>query len=159
MKKIFFISAFCGVFFAIITYIIMLAIDPDNSFLISFAGGLFFYLMLSFSLLMYEKIIDKRYSQAEKSIGCNIWYKFNGNITTAKSTRNANIYFTDSGVVFISLDKKPHIFETILLQNIEKYQTDYNIYLNIHTHDSRLFIITSAQVKEAVVQLKEKGWI
>ncbi|HHW46146.1 MAG TPA: hypothetical protein GXX17_04455 [Clostridiales bacterium] len=159
MKGKFIVSAFCGIFFAIVTFYVLEYIKFENALLISIFAGLMFYLMLLIFLLLYENILNKRYYEAEKNIKSNIWFKFNGNINTANSVRNANIYFTDDGIVFISLDTKPYVIEEVLIQNIEKIQSDYINKLNIYTNDNRLFIITSSEVKELFPILNEHNWM
>lgn len=159
MKNKFIVSIISGIFFAIPAYIIFKQLNLEFAFLLSIFTGLLFYLMLFAFLLLYEFVLNKRYSEAEKAITSNIWYKFNGNFKTANSVRNANIYFTDDGVVFISLDKKPYIIEEVLTHNIVKYQSDFIANLHIYTNDNRMFIITSSKVKKLFPLLKEHNWI
>lgn len=72
---------------------------------------------LGFYLLMMLTtdgfITAKRYAKAEKSIASPVWHRINGNVMTDRGVLNTNLYFTDAGIVIISLDRKPHQIEKI----------------------------------------------
>lgn len=159
MKSKFILSAITGFFFGLFTYFILKYLSIDNSFLFSVFSGLLFYLMLFVFLIIYEKNINKRYSQIEKEITSPVFYKTNGNFILCNGKmKNGNIYFCEAGIVCVCLEEKPYTLDEILLQNIDHYEFD-NIHLNIFTNDGRLFVITTADAKKVVDVLKEKGWV
>ena len=159
MKNTLIISVLCGMLFALPVWIIAKIYAFKFAFLISIFSGLLFYLLLFVFLYFYMKYKGKAYAKAEKCIKSKVWYKINGNFKTSSCVRNANIYFTDSGLVFISLDKKPYLIDEIPLQVIANYQTDFLINLHITTKDNRYYTIMSSEIKTIFPLLKEHGWI
>ena len=152
-------SAITGFFFALITYFLLQYLEIDDALLISVFGGLLFYILLFIFLLVYGKIVDKKYAKFEKEITSPIFYKTNGNFNLGNGkVKNGNIYFCEAGIVCLCLDEKPYTLDEILLQDVDRYQFD-DIHLNIFTKDGRLFVITLPDAKNVIKTLKEKDWI
>lgn len=151
-------AALCAILFAIPAYFI-LSMFYEDALLLSIISGLLFYFFLHPVLYISGKRRSKRYAEAEKIITSPIWYRLNSNITTPKGVLNANTYFTDGGIVIISMDKRPYILEQILLPQNEKFQTDNMSKLNIFTNDDRLFVITSSEIRTLYPLLKDHDWI
>ena len=61
MKAKALLSAITGFFFGLITYFLLQYLEMDNALLISFFTGLLFYILLFVFLLVYGKIMDKKY--------------------------------------------------------------------------------------------------
>ena len=159
MKTKALLSAITGFFFSLITYFLLQYLEMDGALLISVFGGLLFYILLFVFLLVYEKIMDKKYAEFEKKITSPIFYKTNGNFNLGNGkVKNGNIYFCEAGIVCLCLDEKPYTLDEILLQDIDRYQFD-DIHLNIFTKDGRLFVITLPDAKNVIKTLKEKDWI
>ena len=159
MKAKALLSAITSFFFGLITYFLLQYLEMDDALLISVFGGLLFYILLFVFLLVYGKIMDKKYAEFEKEITSPIFYKTNGNFNLGNGkVKNGNIYFCEAGIVCICLDEKPYTLDEILVQDIDHYQLD-DIHLNIFTKDGRLFVITLPDAKNVIKTLKEKDWI
>ena len=159
MKAKALLSAITGFFFGLITYFLLQYLEMDNTLLISVFAGLLFYILLLLFLLVYGKIMDKKYAEFEKGITSPIFYKTNGNFNLGNGkVKNGNIYFCEAGIVCLCLDEKPYTLDEILLQDVDRYQFD-DIHLNIFTKDGRLFVITLPDAKNVIKTLKEKDWI
>lgn len=118
-----------------------------------------FYILLFIFLLVYGKIMDKKYAEFEKEITSPIFYKTNGNFNLGNGkVKNSNIYFCEAGIVCLCLDEKPYTLDEILLQDVDHYQFD-DIHLNIFTKDERVFGITLSDAKNVIKTLREKDWI
>ncbi len=128
----------------------------DNTLFISVFSGLLFYILLFLFLLVYGKIMNKRYEEFEKEITSPVFYKTNGNFNLGYGkVKNGNIYFCEAGIVCLCLDEKPYTLEEILVQDVDYYQFD-DIHLNIFTKDGRLFVITLPDAKNVIKTLKKK---
>ena len=159
MKAKALLSAITGFFFGLITYFLLQYLEMDNALLISVFAGLLFYILLFVFLLIYGKIMDKKYAEFEKEITSQIFYKTNGNFNLGNGkVKNGNIYFCEFGIVCLCLDEKPYTLDEILLQDIDRYQFD-DIHLNIFAKDGRLFVITLPDAKNVIKTLNEKDWI
>ncbi len=159
MKAKALLSAITGFFFGLITYFLLQYWEIDYALLISVFAGLLFYILLFVFLLVYGKIMDKKYAEFEKEITSPIFYKTNGNFNLGNGkVKNGNIYFCEAGIVCLCLDEKPYTLDEILLQDIDRYQFD-DIHLNIFAKDGRLFVITLPDAKNVIKTLKEKDWI
>ena len=159
MKAKALLSAITGFFFGLITYFLLQNLEMDNALLISVFAGLLFYILLFVFLLVYGKIMDKKYAEFEKEITSPIFYKSNGNFNLGNGkVKNGNIYFCEVGIVCLCLDEKPYTLDEILLQDIDRYQFD-DIHLNIFAKDGRLFVITLPDAKNVIKILNEKDWI
>lgn len=150
------LSAITGFFFGLITYFSLQYLEMDNTLLISVFSGLLFYILLFLFLLVYGKIMNKRYEEFEKEITSPVFYKTNGNFNLGYGkVKNGNIYFCEAGIVCLCLDEKPYTLEEILVQDVDYYQFD-DIHLNIFTKDGRLFVITLPDAKNVIKALKKK---
>ena len=159
MKAKALLSAITGFFFGLITYFILQYLEMQDALLFSVFGGLLFYLLLFVFLLIFGKIIDKKYAEFEKEITSPIFYRTNGNFNLGNGkVKNGNIYFCEAGIVCLCLDEKPYTLDEILVRDIEHYQFD-DIHLNIFTKDGRLFVITLTDAKNVIKVLKKKDWI
>ena len=153
------LSAITGFFFSLITYFVLLYLEKDDAFLISVFAGAIFYIVLLLYLLIYRKIMDKKYAEFEKEITSPVFYKSNGNFNLGNGKiKNGNIYFCEAGIVCLCLDEKPYTLDEILVQDIDHYQFD-DIHLNIFTKDKRAFVITLPDAKNVIKALKEIDWI
>ena len=159
MKAKALLSAITGFFFGLITYFLLQYLEMDDALLISGLGGFLFCILLFVFLLVYGKIMDKKYAEFEKEITSPIFYKTNGNFNLGNGkVKNGNVYFCEAGIVCLCLDEKPYILNEILVQDIDHYQFD-DIHLNIFTKDGRLFVITLPDAKNIIKVLKRKDWI
>ena len=68
MKAKALLSAITGFFFGLITYFLLQYLEMDNALLISVFAGLLFNILLFVFLLVYGKIMDKKYAEFEKEI-------------------------------------------------------------------------------------------
>jgi len=154
-----FLAAFGGIFIGLIGYFVFLLLDIEQPFYFAVLSGLLFALLLFTFLVVYERIMDKRYAKFEKEIASPIFYKTNGNFNLGgRKIKNGNIYFCEAGIVCVCLGDKPYSSEEILLQDIERYQFD-NIHLHIFAKDGRVFAITLPDAKKIIEVLRGKGWI
>ncbi len=154
-----FLSAFAGLFFGLIGYIVLLLLDIDQSFQFAAFSGLLFALLLFPVLVFYGYIMDRRYAKFEQKITSPIFYKTNGNFNLGNGKiKNGNIYFCEAGIVCVCLDDKPYTLDEIRLQNIDRYTYNFS-QLNIYTNDGRLFVITVPKADDIIDLLIRKGWI
>ncbi len=159
MKAKALLSAITGFFFGLITYFLLQYLEMDDALLISGLGGFLVYILLFVFLLVYGKIMDKKYAEFEKEITSPVFYKTNGNFNLGNGkVKNGNVYFCEAGIVCLCLEEKPYTLDEILLQDVDRYQFD-DIHLNIFTKDGRLFAITLPDAKNVIKTLKEKDWI
>ena len=159
MKAKGFLSAFTGFFFGLIGYFVLLLLDIDQPFQLAVMSGLLSALLLFPFLVVYEKIMEKRYAKFEKEITSPIFYKANGNFNLGNGkVKNGNIYFCEAGIVCVCLEEKPYTLDEILLQNIDHYTYTFS-QLNVFTNDGRLFVITVPKADEIIDLLIRKGWI
>ena len=159
MKAKVFLSAFTGFFFGLIGYFVLLLLDIDQPFQLAVMSGLLSALLLFPFLVVYEKIMEKRYAKFEKEITSPIIYKANGNFNLGNGkVKNGNIYFCEAGIVCVCLEEKPYTLDEILLQNIDHYTYTFS-QLNVFTNDGRLFVITVPKADEIIDLLIRKGWI
>lgn len=152
------LSVFCGLFWGLITFIILIFVAPKDAFIFSFLSGLLFCLVLLWILVASSKISDKKYLEFEKNINSKIFYKTNGNFTTSNGIMNGNIYFCERGIVFVSLEKKPYAVDEVLVEDIQRYEID-NIHFNIYTKDWKKYYIMIPDADNVLKVLKEKHWI
>ncbi|MEF2919395.1 MAG: hypothetical protein U0O22_02885 [Acutalibacteraceae bacterium] len=158
MKSKAVVSAITSFFSVVLTYFLLQFLKIENAVLISILIGFLFFNILFEFLIIYGKIMDKKYEEFEKAIKYPVFYKTNGNFDLGGGKiKNANIYFCEKGIVCISLDEKPYTLTEILLQDIQKYQFDH-CHLNIFTNNGELFVITLPNVKKVMEILKEKHW-
>ena len=150
MKAKVFLSAFTGFFFGLIGYFVLLLLDIDQPFQLAVMSGLLSALLLFPFLVVYEKIMEKRYAKFEKEITSPIFYKANGNFNLGNGkVKNGNIYFCEAGIVCVCLEEKPYTLDEILLQNIDHYTYTFS-QLNVFTNDGRLFVITVPKADEII---------
>ena len=159
MKAKVFLSAFTSFLFGLIGYFVLLLLDIDQPFQLAALSGLLFALLLFPVLVVYGKIIDKRYAKFEKEITSPIFYKTSGNFNLGNGKiKNGNIYFCEAGIVCVCLEEKPYTLDEILLQDIDRYTYTFS-QLNVFTNDGRLFVITVPKADEIIDLLMRKGWI
>ena len=159
MKAKIILSAFAGFLFGLFGYLVLRLIDFDLSFQLAIACGLLFALLLFPFLVIYEKIVSRRYAKFEQEITSPIFYKTNGNFNLGNGkVKNGNIYFCEAGIVCVCLEDKPYSLDEILLQDVERYQFD-NIHLNIFTKDGRVFVLTTSDTAKIIEVLRQKEWI
>ena len=159
MKAKVFLSAFTGFFFGLIGYFVLLLLDIDQPFQLAVMSGLLSALLLFPFLVVYEKIMEKRYAKFEKEITSPIFYKANGNFNLGNGkVKNGNIYFCEAGIVCVCLEEKPYTLDEILLQDIDRYTYTFS-QLNVFTNDGRVFVITVPKADEIIDLLMRKGWI
>ena len=159
MKAKITLSAFAGFLFGLFGYFVLRLIDFDLSFQLAVASGLLFALLLFPFLIVYEKIVNRRYAKFEQEITSPIFYKTNGNFNLGNGkVKNGNIYFCEAGIVCVCLEDKPYSLDEMLLQDIDRYQFD-NIHLNIFAKDGRIFVITLPDAQKVIEVLREKDWI
>ena len=159
IKAKIFLSAFAGFLFGLIGYFVLLLLDIDQPFHLAVICGLLFALLLFPVLVVYQHIMDKRYTKFEKEITSPIFYKTNGNFNLGNGkVKNGNVYFCEAGIVCVCLEEKPYTLDEILLQNINHYTYTFSE-LNVFTNDGRLFVITVPRADKIIDLLMRKGWI
>ena len=159
MKAKAILSAITGFFFGLITYLVLRCIEESDALILAVISGLLVYLLLFPFLIIYGKVLDKRYAKFEQEITSPIFYKTNGNFNLGNGkVKNGNIYFCESGIVCVCLEEKPYTLDEILLQNIDHYTYTFT-QLNVFTNDGRLFVITVPKADEIIDLLMRKGWI
>ena len=159
MKAKVFLSVFCGVLFGTMGWIVLLVLGIDQAFLLALIAALLFGCMLFPFLVIYEKVMAKRYAQIESKLTSPVFFRTNGNFhLEGGKLKNGNIYFCEAGIVFACLEDKPFALEEIPLESIARYRYT-STQLNIYTKDGRSFLITLPKVQEVMDLLMKKGWI
>ena len=159
MKAKAILSAIIGFVFGLITYLVLRCIEESDALILAVISGLLVYLLLFPFLIIYGKVLDKRYAKFEQEITSPIFYKTNGNFNLGNGkVKNGNIYFCEAGIVCVCLEEKPYTLDEILLQNINHYTYTFT-QLNVFTNDGRLFVITVPKSDEIIDLLMRKGWI
>ncbi|MBO5857909.1 MAG: hypothetical protein J6Q87_06635 [Clostridia bacterium] len=159
MKVKIFLSAFVAIPFAIVTHFICSKYLSELAFESSIFAGLGMGLSLFYFLMIHEKVMNKRYADAEKNIKSPVFYKTNGNFDLgAGKIRNGNIYLCEGGIALLSLDGKPYSYNEVLIEDIDKVEI-HDFKLGIFTKDNRIFLITTPDAKNIFSSLQDKGWI
>ena len=159
MKAKAILSAITGFFFGLITYLVLRCIEESDALILAVISGLLVYLLLFPFLIIYGKVLDKRYAKFEQEITSPIFYKTNGNFNLGNGkVKNGNIYFCEAGIVCVCLEEKPYTLDEILLQDIERYQFN-NIHLNIFAKDGHVFVLTIPDAAKIIDVLRKKEWI
>ena len=157
MKKHWLLSGICGLMFAIPTFLILIFIVPEIALQLSAAAGLLFMLLLFPFLVIYERIMNRKFAKFEATIASPILYKSNGNIRLGKKVKNGNVYFCENGVVFASLEEKPYVIHYLLFEDIKMWEFVF-IHVNIHMKDGKIYQYQIPDVPQAQQTLEEKGW-
>ena len=157
MKNNWILSAFFGVMFAIPTFLIIIFIMPEVALPLSLAVGLLSTLMMFLFLVTYERILNRKFAKFEATIASPILYKTNVNIRFGKKVKNGNLYFCENGVVFASLEEKPHVIHRLLFEDIEMWEFVF-IHVNIHMKDGKIYQYQIPDVPQAQESLEEKEW-
>ena len=157
MKKHWILSAVCGVMFAIPTFLILIFIMPEYALRLAVVAGLAFMLLLFPFLVISEHIMSKKYAKFETTLTAPVLYQTNGNIRLGKKVKNGNLYFCENGVVFASLEEKPHVIHRLLFKDIEKCEFVF-IHVNIHMNNGKIYQYQIPDVPQAQETLEEKGW-
>lgn len=159
MKAKIFLSAFVAIPFAIVTHFICSKYLSELALVSSIFAGLGTGLILFYFLLIHEKVMNKRYTDAEKNIKSLVFYKTNGNFDLGTGKiKNGNVYLCEDGIALISLDGKPYSYDEILIKDIDKVEIN-DFKLKIFTKDNRIFLITTPDAKKVISSLQDKGWI
>ncbi len=159
MKAKIFLSAFVAIPFALVTHFICSKYLSELALESSIFAGLGTGLILFYFLLIHEKVMNKRYTDAEKNMKSPIFYKTNGNFDLGTGKiKNGNVYLCEDGIALISLDGKPYSYDEILIKDIDKVEFN-DFKLKIFTKDNRIFLITTPDAKKVISSLQDKGWI
>ena len=159
MKVRLYLSIFFGLFFGIAGYWVLVYLGFSEALIYSVFAGILFALLLFIFLLLEEKYVNKKYTEVEKLITSPVFLKANGNFDLGNTVKSGNIYFCEESIVFISLDAKPYAVEEIHVSNIEKFEYDAVMKINIYTKDYRLFKIMTSDVPVIIDVLENRGWI
>ena len=152
------LAFFLGLAFGIITYVMVQRLLPEDAYPMALCAHIFATVSLYVYLTLHDRRVEKRYLEMEMTIQAPVFYKTNGNFRVEAGAASGNIYFTDWGILFASLDEKPYRLQELPLANILKYEID-TIHLNIYTKDGQLFAITTPDASKVFEALTEKGWI
>ena len=159
MKAQAFLSAILGFLFGLTGYIVLLILGMNQAFGLAVFSGLLFALLLFGYLVAHRSILNKRYAKFEEAFTAPVFYKTNGNLRFgSEKVKNGNIYFCETGILFVSLEGKPDSPEEIPVQDIDHFSYTLT-QLNIFTNDGRLYVITVPKVDEIIDVLIRKGWI
>lgn len=106
MKSKLYLSLFLGAVFGLISACILFFLDRFLIRLAFLAGGLF-ALSIFLVIVMNEKILRKRYENAEKAFSKEIRQTENANIRLGGKVRNGNLYLFEDELLILCLDGKP----------------------------------------------------
>lgn len=157
MKKHWLLSAIGGVMFAIPTFLILIFIVPEVALQLSVAAGLLFMTLLFLFLVISEHKMNKKFAKFETTLTSPVLYQTNGNIRLGKKVKNGNLYFCENGVVFASLEEKPHVIHRLLFEDIKMWEFVF-IHVNIHMNDGKIYQYLIPDVPQTQENLEQKGW-
>lgn len=149
-----FLSLFCGISFGITGYFLLVFLETEDAAILSLFGGAGVTILLYTYLLIHKKVMDKKYSDFEKTITSEIYYKTNGNFNLSNGKlKNANIYLCEKSLLFVSFDEKPYVVTEVPLDIILRYESD-DIHLNIYTSDGQLYVVTIPDTQNFIKALQ-----
>ena len=153
-----FLSAFTGFLFGLMGHFVLRLTKEPQAFVLAALGGALFAILLFVYLVVHGYVIDKRYAKFEKGMTESVICKANGNIRFQNgSMKNGNLYFCETGVIFVCAESKPYLREEISLVNIAGI-TYALTQLNSATTDHRVFAITVPNADKIAALLAGKGW-
>ena len=159
MKAKAFLSAFAGFLYGLIGFFVLALLKIDKAFQFAALAGLLFGHLLFLFLMVYGKIIQKRYEKFENEIASPIFYRTNGNFNLGNGkVKNGNIYFCEAGMICACLEEKPYAVEEIPAENIDRISYT-NTQLYLYTKDGRMFVFTAPKVDEIIDAIMRKGWL
>ena len=131
---------------------------PNYALLLAVSSGVISAILLYIAIVISEKTTNKKYSVIEKELKIPFFYKSNGNFIIGNNVKNGNIYFCESGIVFVSVDVKPHAIENLSKSNIDTYKFE-NLCMTIYTKDGKTFLIMLPNAKDVLRKLQSKNWL
>lgn len=152
------LSAAFGIPFGGALYLIYQVMGVNIGFPLMIFAMVFSAALCFLFMILYQKILNRRYANLEAQIPYPIFYRTNGNFDLGSGIKNGNLYFCDAGIVCVSMEKKPYTLDEILVQDISMIRFDA-IHLHIHTRDGRFFKITTADAPIVIELLKERNWV
>lgn len=130
----------------------------ENSGLMAASAGILFALLLFLYMTIHEKLLNRRYAQAEERILSPVFLKTNGNFNLGNGVKNGNLYFCEDGIVFVFLETRPYGLEVLSIDEIEQYRFD-TARVESDTKDGRRYLITTAKAGFIREKLTQQGWI
>ena len=159
MKAKAYLSAFAGFLYGFLGYVVLALLRIDKAFPFAALGGLAFGHLLFLFLMVYGKILKRRYEKFEKEIASPVFYKTNGNFDLGNGkVKNGNIYFCEAGMVCACLEEKPYTVDEIPAENIDRISYT-NTQLYLYTKDGRMLVFTAPKVDEIIDVIMRKGWL
>lgn len=158
-KKVIALASFItGVFWTLISWVLLLIVDPSLGYL-SWTSGILFALMLYLCMNAIIFHTNKKYEKAKKSIGSEIKFETSANFFAANGVKNAKIYLCDDKIVMLSLEKKPYISDTLEKSNFFRYETDGIVKMTLYTKDGLAYSFSSSEIGTLTEKMREYGWI
>ena len=155
MKGTILLSLILGVLFAVLTLIVGLMLWPSYAVVSAVLAFVLATPMMHFALAISERRTNKMYAELEKQITSPIFFKANGNFNLGYGVVNGNIYLCDNGIVFASVDSKPHRMQEIPAEQIWYFEFD-PIHVLLHTRDGWVYAITLPNAQEVQKALEGK---
>lgn len=155
MKGTILLSLILGVLFAVLTLIVGLMLWPSYAVVSAVLAFVLVTPMMHFALAISERRTNKMYAELEKQITSPIFFKANGNFNLGYGVVNGNIYLCDNGIVFASVDSKPHRMQEIPAEQIWYFEFD-PIHVLLHTRDGWVYEITLPNAQEVQKALEGK---
>lgn len=155
MKGKIFLSVLIGFVLGILTFFLMLLILPSYALLLALLIFAAASLVIHIVLVVEEKRSDKRYAKLEQNITSPVFFKVNGNFTIGKLFVNGNVYFCEQGILLLSIEKKPCLYEEIQGKDILKCEFD-ELRMHLYTKDGREFHIMTPEAPEAEQAIQGK---
>lgn len=142
------LSSVIGIIFAILSYLVLSFVAPDNALLLAALAGLLMILLMFPIFIITDKVGNLKYNKFEKSISDKIIHKIGANIQTEKGVRFAKIYLTEKGLIIASSIKKNIVGEFLPFCNIYKIITDKLVSIEIYTRDNKMLNMASPEASE-----------
>ncbi len=154
MKTKFYLSAFLGATFGLVCGIVIYFVDKSLVWLGAVAG-VFFGLLLFFSLVINDRIIQNRYRKIEKQFTKQVIYKENANIRIQGKIKNGNLYLFSDMMRIECQDGKPYLSQSIPYPDIRYIEAKKEWELMLHTDyfDCTVTAVDAESLREKIHQI------
>lgn len=152
------LSLFVGIFCGIASYLVFLLLHFEQPFLWALIACVGMALLMFPVLVFLDHMQTRQYRKYEAHFPDPILLTANGNIKPGNKLRNANLYFFDTKLMFLSLDGKPYLSLELPYDLIDRFEI-HALDVLIYTKDDRFYSIKTPDAAEIVNVLRQLNLI
>ncbi len=154
MKTKFYLSAFLGATFGLVCGIVIYFVDKSLVWLGAVAG-VFSGLLLFFSLVINDRIVQKRYRKIENQFTKEVIYRENANFCIQGKIKNGNLYLFSDMMQIECQDQKPYLSQSIPYSDIRSVEAIKKWELVLHTDyfDCTVTAVDAESLREKIHQI------